>query len=128
MSSMPTDSRTRSSGTSSCDPAVEACVIAPGCSISDSTPPSDSARMKISVREQKSRAACGPPAQPDRHHAAEAAHLPGGDVVVGMVGQARDTAPCSIAGCSARNSATAAALSLCRCIRSGRVLSPRIVR
>ncbi|SLI08520.1 Uncharacterised protein [Mycobacteroides abscessus subsp. abscessus] len=40
---------------------MEACVIAPGCSISDSTPPSDSARVKIFVREQKSSAASRPP-------------------------------------------------------------------
>src|SRR5699024_11115122 len=61
-SSMPTDIRTRFAGTSSCEPAVEAWVIAPGCSISDSTPPSDSARVNKVVRAQKSSAACSPPA------------------------------------------------------------------
>ena len=34
----------------------------------------------------------------------------------------------STAGCSARNSATSAAFSLCRCIRSTSVFSPRMVR
>src|SRR6267378_8045512 len=34
----------------------------------------------------------------------------------------------STAGCSSRNSATSAAFSLCRCIRSTNVLSPRMVR
>ena len=61
MSSMPTDSRTRSSGTSNCEPAVDACVIAPGCSISDSTPPSDSARMNTLVLAHNACAALRPP-------------------------------------------------------------------
>ena len=44
--SMPTDSRIRSAGTSSGEPAAEACVIAPGCSIRLSTAPSDSAKRE----------------------------------------------------------------------------------
>ena len=48
-SSMPTESRTRSAGTSSGDPATLACVIRPGCSISDSTPPSDSPSVNTCV-------------------------------------------------------------------------------
>ena len=54
--SMPTDSRTRSAGTSSGEPAALACVIRPGCSISDSTPPSDSARTNSFARLQISTA------------------------------------------------------------------------
>src|SRR5690606_26224258 len=50
--SMPTESRTRSAGTSSGEPAVEACVIRAGCSISDSTPPSDSPRANSRARPQ----------------------------------------------------------------------------
>src|SRR3954447_1635555 len=93
---MPTDSRTRSSGTSSCEPAVDACVIAPGYSISDSTPPNDSARMKTSVRDQKACAACGrrevvscvgAAAHPYRDHAAECAQLPLALLEAGVAGQ-----------------------------------------
>ena len=36
--------------------------MAPGCSISDSTPPSDSASVKISVEAHTRRAASRPPA------------------------------------------------------------------
>ncbi|CNV56728.1 Uncharacterised protein [Mycobacterium tuberculosis] len=60
MSSIPTESRTRSSGTSNCEPAVDAWVMALGCSISDSTPPSDSARMKTRVLAHRSCAARRP--------------------------------------------------------------------
>ncbi len=49
------------SGTSSAEPATDRCVIAAGCSISDSTPPSDSARVKTSVAAQIRRAASRPP-------------------------------------------------------------------
>ena len=92
-SSMPTESRTRLSGTSSAEPATEAWVIAAGCSISDSTPPSDSARVKISVAAQTRSAASRPPADGERHHAAEAAHLLGRDLVPGVRGQARVVHP-----------------------------------
>ena len=58
---MPTLSRIRSAGTSSGVPATEAWVILPGCSISDSTPPSDSPRVKTSALLQMSSACCSPP-------------------------------------------------------------------
>ena len=48
-------------GTSSAEPATEACVIRPGCSISDSTPPSDSASVNSRVRPQMATASCSPP-------------------------------------------------------------------
>ncbi len=48
--SIPTDSRTSCAGTSHGDPATLACVIGPGTSINDSTPPSDSARKNSSAR------------------------------------------------------------------------------
>ena len=51
----PTAGRDRS-GTSMPEPARLACVIRPGCSISDSTPPSDSPRKNSSVFSQMSRA------------------------------------------------------------------------
>ena len=60
--SMPTDSRTRSAGTSSGEPAAEAWVIDAGCSISDSTPPSDSASVNSRVRSQTAERAASPPA------------------------------------------------------------------
>ena len=61
--SMPTLSRTRSAGTSRSVPATLAWVIRPGCSISDSTPPSDSPRVKTRVRSQtRERLLDSPPA------------------------------------------------------------------
>src|SRR6185295_4187972 len=60
-SSMPTDSRTRSPGTSSMEPATLACVIRPGCSMSDSTPPSDSPNVNSDVSEHNFSAASSPP-------------------------------------------------------------------
>ena len=60
-SSMPTESRTRSPGTSSGEPAALAWVIRCGCSISDSTPPSDSARVNSWVRSHTFRATSSPP-------------------------------------------------------------------
>ena len=59
----------------------------PGTSISDSTPPSDSARKNSSVRRATSTARGGRP-HPERHHAAEVRHLPGGDRVARVVGRA----------------------------------------
>ena len=88
-SSMPTDSRTSESGTSSAEPATDMCVIWPGCSISDSTPPSDSARVNSSVAAHTRSAASRPPASGERHHPAEAAHLLGRHLVPGVLGQAR---------------------------------------
>ena len=59
--SIPTDSRTSVDGTSSGEPVTDACVISRGCSISDSTPPSDSASRKTSVRSHTRSAAASPP-------------------------------------------------------------------
>ena len=47
--SIPTDRRTSAGSTSRCEPATEAWVIVAGISTSDSTPPSDSARVKSRV-------------------------------------------------------------------------------
>ena len=58
---MPTDSLIRSSGTSSGEPAAEACVIRAGCSTRDSTPPSDSPSVNSRVRPQAATAASPPP-------------------------------------------------------------------
>ena len=84
--SMPTDSRTRSFGTSSGDPATLACVIRPGCSISDSTPPSDSPSVNTVDQPADLQRGLLAAAQRERHHAAEVAHLPRGDVVPGVSG------------------------------------------
>ena len=56
----------------------------PGCSMSDSTPPSDSPRVKSVARSQTSSAALSPPCDAEADHAAEAAHLLDGDVVAGV--------------------------------------------
>ncbi len=44
----------------SAEPAADACVIRPGCSISDSTPPSDSPSVNSRVRPQAATAASSP--------------------------------------------------------------------
>ena len=75
--------------TSSGEPADRGVGHAAGCSISDSTPPSDSASVNTRVArddlERRGLAA----ASGERHHAAEVAHLLRGDLVAGVVGQAR---------------------------------------
>src|ERR1700746_3515394 len=91
---MPTDSLTRSSGTARADPAAEACVIRPGSSISDSTPPSDSARVNSLVRAHTVAAPPPPPPlRPAPHreppHPAEPAHLLRRQLVTGMRRQPR---------------------------------------
>ena len=109
-------------------PSAEAWVIRAGCSMSDSTAPSDSASVKTSVRgdelERGGLAAGGEEA----HHPAEAAHLPRRDVVARVRRQARDTAPASTAGCASSISATARAFAQCRSIRTPSVLIPRSTR
>ena len=86
---MPTERRTRSAGTSRAEPATEACVIRPGCSISDSTPPSDSPRVNSrgAVADLDGRLLAA--RDPEGHHAAERPHLLGGDLVAGVLGQPR---------------------------------------
>ena len=54
--SMPTDRRTSDGGTASGESATDAWVIGAGSSISDSTAPSDSARVKRRVHATKRRA------------------------------------------------------------------------
>src|SRR3954454_6040130 len=123
-SSMPTDSRTRSAGTSSGDPAALAWVIRPGCSISDSTPPSDSASVNSRVRSQTLSAASSPsrsrndtiPPKPDICFAAMS--WPGWD---GSPGYSTEVT----AGESSRNSTTRAALAECRSMRTPSVLRLR---
>ena len=63
--SIPTDSRTRFAGAANGDEAVEAWVIRAGCSIRLSTPPSDSASWKSSVRATSSTASASDAARND---------------------------------------------------------------
>ena len=77
-SSIPTDRRMSAGSTSSGDDATDACVIAAGISIRDSTPPSDSARVNRRVPSQTAaaRSAADRPwvaarRRHERHHAAE---------------------------------------------------------
>ena len=88
-SSMPTDIRTRSSGTSSCEPAVEG-VGHRARMLDQRLHPAQrfGEDENLCARTQVAgglRAA----AHPNGDHAAESAHLPGGDVVAGMARQAR---------------------------------------
>ena len=55
LASIPHDSRTRSAGTAAAEPSTDWCVIACGTSISDSTPPSDSASEKTLGRRRDPR-------------------------------------------------------------------------
>ena len=86
---MPTLRRIRSPGTSSAVPATDAWVIRPGCSIRHSTPPSDSPRVNTSALAADVDGVLLAAGDPERHDAAEPLHLPGRDVVAGVVGQAR---------------------------------------
>ena len=88
-SSIPTDSRTRLSGTSSGEPAAEAWVIAPGCSMRLSTAPSDSASVKISVEAATRIAASLPAASVKETMPPKSRHLLGRRGVSGVVGQLR---------------------------------------
>ena len=60
---------------------TEAWVMLAGCPIRLSTPPSDSASAKIRVASTKRRARAGV-AEVERDHAAEAGHLPAGQLVL----------------------------------------------
>ena len=100
MSSMPTESRIRSSGTCRVEPATLACVISPGCSINDSTPPSDSPRVNSLVRWTDLERLLLPADDGERHHPAEPEHLTGGDVVARVAGQPRVVDPADPAGAS----------------------------
>ena len=55
---------------------------------------------------------------PEDDHAAEALHLPRGDLVAGVLRQARGRCTCATAGWPVRNSTTFSALSQCRSIRT----------
>ena len=99
----------------------------PGCSMRDSTPPRDSARVKTRVRATTSRAACSPAARvketmpPKSRIWRAASSWPGWSGRPGH--RTRSTA-----GCSARTAATAAAFSQWRSMRTPSVLRPRRTR
>ena len=84
---MPTDSRTRAGSTSSGEPAADAWVIRAGCSISDSTAPSDSASVNRRVPGDEVERGVLAVRGEERNHAAEVTHLPASDVVARVVGQ-----------------------------------------
>ena len=87
--SMPTDTRTSAGSTSSGEPAADAWVMRPGCSMSDSTAPSDSAsvnRQRRATHVERSVLSSG---GEERHHPPEVAHLARRDRVAGMFGKTR---------------------------------------
>ena len=101
---MPTESRTRSSGTSSGEPATLACVIRPGCSISDSTPPSDSPSVNTSVRPQTLDGLLLAAARPGRRPCRRSRRIClAATSWPGCVGQARVVARGETCGCAARS-------------------------
>ena len=95
---MPTDSRTSAGSTATVEPATDACVMRAGCSISDSTPPSDSASVNSRVPRHDVERGVLAAAQRERDHAAEVAHLTRGDRRGRMVRADPGTAPASTAG------------------------------
>ena len=99
-SSMPTESRTRSAGTSSGEPATLACVIRPRVLDQRLDPAERLAEGEH--RDQPAHLQRGllAAAQPERHHAAEAAHLLGRDVVAGVRRAGPGRAPATTAGWS----------------------------
>ena len=103
--SIPQLSRTRSAGTAAAEPSTDWCVIACGTSISDSTPPSDSASENTLVARADPRRV----GVPERDHAAEAGPA---DVVDAWARRAatsrhgacrwRRAPPCAGAACAGR--------------------------
>ena len=85
--SIPTDRRTRPGGTASGESATEAWVIGAGSSMSDSTPPSDSASVKSRVAAANRRARSSPSAQLDAEHPARQPHLAPDERGRGMIRQ-----------------------------------------
>ena len=74
--SMPTDRRTSAGSTASGESTAEAWVMRAGCSMSDSTPPSDSASVNSRVRGDELERGLLAARHEEAHHAAEVAHLP----------------------------------------------------
>ena len=111
-------------GPRAAEPATLACVIRPGCSISDSTPPSDSPRVNTAVSPQTLSAASSPPRirnetmPPNPRICRRRCRAPGARAGPGR-------APSDTAGARVRKSTTRAALSQCRSIRTPSVLMPR---
>ena len=105
--STPQDSRTRSAGTAASEPSTDWWVIACGTSISDSTPPSDSASVKSLVR-------CAMPIASGWRN----------ETMPLKPGQRTSTTP----GADFRNPTTASALAACAAIRRCSVRSPRWTR
>ena len=87
--SSPTDSRIRSSGTASSESATEACVMVAGSSISDSTPPRDSASVNKVAREQVAKAASLPSLSRIDTMPPNAFIWSGRELVAGMLRQSR---------------------------------------
>ncbi len=105
--STPHDRRTRSAGTAAAESSTDWCVIACGTSISDSTPPSDSASGKISV--------------------AAAIRVASGcrnETIPPKPGQRTSSTP----GAPDRNSLTARPFSVCAATRRWSVRRPRWTR
>ena len=102
----------------------EAWVIRPGCSISDSTPPSDSARVNTSARGAHVQRLLLAARDPERDDAAVPLHLPGWPPRARGARRARGRSPARHAGWPARNSTTFSALSQCRSIRTAERLEP----
>ena len=114
--------------TASGESAAEAWVIRAGCSISDSTAPSDSASVNSCVRGDDVERGCLAAGGEEAHHAAEVAHLAGarrrGRGASGRPGYSTR----ATAGCAASIATTARAFAQCRSMRTAERLDARAAR
>ena len=128
--STPGDSRISESDNPSARRAsagIDAWVIRAGWQISDLTPPRLSPSVKNRRDDTNAITSSTVAIQLERHHAAEAGHLPLRDRVAGMIGQAREVDAPRRADAPASASAIASAFSAWRSTRSSSVFSPRSV-
>ena len=125
---MPTDSRIRLSGTSSGEPAAEAWVIWPGCSMRLSTAPSDSASVNSCGRRDDLERRLARRRAREADHAAEVAHLLGRRGVAGMVGQLRVQHALDGRMADAAGRRSARAFAQWRSMRTPSVFTPRSTR
>ena len=84
---MPTERRISAGSTASGESTADAWVMRAGCSMSDSTPPSDSASVNSRVRGDDLERGVLAAGGEEAHHAAEVAHLTARDRVARVVGE-----------------------------------------
>ena len=99
-----------------------------GCSMSDSTPPSDSAQAKTFTVFRNVARRLEPALDHEGHHAAEALHLLASRARAAGATRGPGRSPSRPSGASARNSAIFAAFCAWRSMRTCSVFTPRSTR